>query len=360
MTVQAGVDQLLEFSSTIGSNYTAVWNSSTTLVVTILPGSGTGARDVDIIDALATQVGSLVVSVRSSAGLRSANGESQASNSSVVVSAGTWGAAPARVTLIQRTPREVRVGWSVPRVGFQPPRFYVRLCRTDVVATAIEGGAACMGREVDASSAIGVGFASFSKGVREFAVDLAVDAFAVLTATVAAYNVQAYGPAVQAEPSELAMARPLITRVSLWNAASASSGRLSTAGGNRIRVLGTSLGYVGVPGVVVTFSNGNHSHSVACEVTRAQAEISCLAVRGSYPWWSTWDDAELIVVTDAMLVAYTICLQAPGVGFGYRAVVNVSGVVSDVGPATSALAYNVPSIGSVRVIASLAVDCQLH
>merc|ERR1712086_918327 len=78
-----GVDELFDFSSYIGDDYTAVWTSYTTVQITIVDATHAAAEEL-------TRVGVLRLTVKAAYALKSADESSPVSTSTGVL-AGTWG-----------------------------------------------------------------------------------------------------------------------------------------------------------------------------------------------------------------------------------------------------------------------------
>merc|ERR1712086_673916 len=78
-----GVDELFDFSSYIGDDYTAVWTSYTTVKITIVDATHAAAQEL-------TRVGVLRLTVKAAYALQSADESSPVSTSTGVL-AGTWG-----------------------------------------------------------------------------------------------------------------------------------------------------------------------------------------------------------------------------------------------------------------------------
>ena len=77
------LSSLLEFSSPLGATVTGVWNSATTLILTINDATGASLTD--------TAIGTVTLSIKAAANLRSADKSSPAASATNAAVTGTWG-----------------------------------------------------------------------------------------------------------------------------------------------------------------------------------------------------------------------------------------------------------------------------
>ncbi len=296
------VDALLAFSSPIGGAYTGVWDTAgpfkfaglTIKITSPLPGG---------VNATATAVGALRVSVRPSAGLTSLDESTAASNASVLVSSGSWGDAPGlSIAPASHVRARLRVDHSAAR-GVAAVRVACSGTRPPYNATLPAAG------DGGALVTYVPGFAPLATAACTVVL-VSVFSAGVGAVTIVGTNVTG---AVQ-------LALPVLLSVS------ADVGALSTAGGDVVFLTGAYLGYAGSPAVVTA------------------------------RYWSPVDGWAFRLVVCATVAspggggsAVVQCASAPGAGTGFMWAVSLDGGES--APAAAPLAYNRPIILDVATAA---------
>jgi hypothetical protein len=296
------------------------WSSNTTVLTLVFAAFTLPASSRDW---LPWNVGSLVVTVRPQANLTSANGESAASNASVVVDEGSWGDAPVgvvspassvMVTLTLAPPstsspsvvvdtyvvRWLPVGrgggtasWplsvaaATSWLGTQPSATVDVRSVDDVIVSSVVGSASLV---YDAGPVPGTVVGSGNGGwalvrvVPEVAVRRGAVSFPLpgLT-TLVPYTFQCacnsvgdtMGPAVPTSPSSLVPQPPIITLVMT------SGTVLDTAGTGVVDVVGDQVGGLGAV-VLLSLFNGAHGPFVSapCTIVVPSHEVRCVAPQG--------------------------------------------------------------------------------
>ncbi len=259
-------------------------------------------------------VGSLSVRVRVTAGLTSANAESLPSNSSALVSEGSWGDAP-EVQVLSASATSLEFTLVPPRTSVNTPvRLYVVQWSVDpgftglpslsVATSRVQAWANGAGRTIlplvasdatastkaDAAGTVTVVLGSNSTmGMAVVALSAAAVArqsivsFSLPGVTAAVtYHLRCacnslgdtLSPIVPTLPALVTPQPPLVTTVSILGA------HLSTGGGTVIRVVGVQVG--GARSIVyLKLSNGAFNFtSPACDIVVPATEVSCMSPPG--------------------------------------------------------------------------------
>jgi hypothetical protein len=301
------LDHLLTFRPPLpaGVELAGAWTSPMVLSVYI----SVAAPGCVIDDWTPWNVGSLVVSIRSSADLTSANRESQASNSSSVVQGGTWGDAPG-IALSPRNASAVVVTLRAPvsAVGVAVTTYFVQWSTSAAFtgvspvpnATAVARAWAELGAQstaaVDDAGRIVADVVLVSSGGAGFAVDTAVvslpgvlglsaflrfDLGRLLTSVIYYFRGSCngpggvMGPVVRSDPASISPQPPLVLSVL------SASVFLPTPGGMTMEATGEWLGAAG-SAVFMTLSGEQFGPFVsgACEVISFGSRVRCVSPQG--------------------------------------------------------------------------------
>jgi hypothetical protein len=262
-------------------------------------------------------VGALVVTVLPAAGITSANGESAPSNSTIVVSQGTWGDAP-RVTAVSTSATSMEITLAPPRTSYNVPvRLYVvqwsvdpgfgQLPPLNVTTSVVSTWAAAASWVIPLAAASTGSPSTTSLGVVAFAVGSDAragtaiaqlsdsDGFSVADratsvtfhlpglTTSQPYTMRAVcnsvadtlSPIVPTAPSVITPQPPEVTSVSVLG------GVLATAGGTALDIQGMQLG--GASAVIrVQLSNGRFTFlsNSTCDIVTPAVAIRCYSPPG--------------------------------------------------------------------------------
>ena len=270
LNTTSAVDDLLEFSSPIGLQYTAVWESSggfarAALTITILEPTLTASNG--------TAVGILRVSVRLSARLTSLDESTAPSNATTVVGLGSWGDVPTATVLVRSAtslrvllaPPAGRMFWTVLmyRVQWAADAGFSSISGTlDVPATQSETG-------VGVISGLLVSVPVFIRAASHVAISYKSEQLSNYSRPVGPYY---------AVPAPVSPTAPRVTSVAV-----AGGGNLMDARGGQIVALhGEYLGLRENPEYVrATYTNGNVTYTAAvCRVIDDSVEVRCSTVVG--------------------------------------------------------------------------------
>jgi hypothetical protein len=298
----AAVDELFQLTPSLqssGATYHGEWlNRSSLDVVFDSPMTSSAAATF--------VVGAVVVSTRPSAALRSANGQSDVSNSSLLLSEGSWGDVPA-ATLDERSSSSLRVALSPPQnhFGYAVTRYVVAWC--DVTACNATSSLPRSFRDIDTRAVnvsvslplpleAGVGavmdvvVVDTVAGVSGIAlltlrgsrIDTAVFDITDLvpgvlySVAVACNNLEQLGPFVPTAPAELAPSNPRISSVTV------AARSLLGSGGDLIAVEGSRLGDAASQSVTLLLRNGVYSlTSPSCTSPIPLRRLLCVAPAGA-------------------------------------------------------------------------------
>jgi hypothetical protein len=290
VSTKAAIDALFEFSSAFGTDYMGAWEtqgifarSAVTITVTsvdvVVAPSGAESdtdRRLSTVDLSGSAVGSLRVTVRLSAGMRSLDESTLPSNSTILVVHGTWGDLPS-LYVIPRSHQSVRVLLFPPvtRVAWTVTQYLVQWSRTTDFS-AIDGAVVTAAAQ-DETGVVVVNGMSAVQGVF-----LRASAYASIR-----YNSEVladgFGPFHEVTSAVFAQP-PILTAVSVLGANS-----MAASGGQQVSLKGYFLGLTETPQYVwASYSNGNYTHTAAfCHVTADNDEVQCSTVAGvghSYMW----------------------------------------------------------------------------
>lgn len=305
VATKVDIDKLLQFSASVGANYTGYWVTTGPQALTVLRVTMTAPPPPAVAVGA---VGSLVITVLKGGGLKSNDSTSAASTDSTQLVAGTWGDLPAPVEWAVRSWTALRV-WSGPpstKFGYQVAQYF-----------AVWGFAGIGSSRVTAARWVGSANLTISSpdGPLQFnatglhaGTSVIISIAAFVDIVVGSESVHELGPAI-VTTEDIQTALPFVAQLSITGASA-----LNTRGGQQLVITGTNLGLESAD-VTVAYSNGRYGYSAApCEV------------QGTPPG------------------TQLACSTSVGVGANHRVVVSVMGGSSNQSAAT--ISYDRPVVTS--------------